>query len=172
MLSQRFLNAPMTRWSKHPMTRSHQRLRHLILIFQPPRALEQVINPLRVSLGRSHFERFQIALRAQGVFRAVLKQVDCLLVPATPMVAPGIGQTEVAIGGQVEDVRIATTRLVRGINALGLPALSMPAGFTRGGLPIGMQLIGRPFGERELLRIGAAIEDATGHLSRRPEFAE
>ena len=126
----------------------------------------------RVIPGVDYVQAQRLRRRAQGVFRAVLKQVDCLLVPATPMVAPGIGQTEVAIGGQVEDVRIATTRLVRGINALGLPALSMPAGFTRGGLPIGMQLIGRPFGERELLRIGAAIEDATGHLSRRPEFAE
>ena len=64
---------------------------------------------------------------------------------------------------------MASTRLVRGFNALGLPALSMPAGFTRGGLPIGMQLVGRPFGEKELLRIAAALEDATGHVARRPE---
>ena len=66
---------------------------------------------------------------------------------------------------------MASTRLVRGFNALGLPALSMPAGFTRGGLPIGMQLVGRPFGEKELLRIAAALEDATGHVARRPEMA-
>jgi aspartyl-tRNA(Asn)/glutamyl-tRNA(Gln) amidotransferase subunit A len=87
------------------------------------------------------------------------------------MTAPNIGQTEVAIGGEPEDVRIASTRLLRGINALGLPALVMPAGFTRGGMPIGMQLIGHAFGEKELLRIGAAIEDATGHIKRQPEIA-
>ena len=81
--------------------------------------------------------------------------------PTTPVVAPLIGQTEVEIDGQTEDVRMASTRLVRGFNALGLPALAVPAGFTRGGLPIGMQLVGRPFGEQELLRIGAALEDAT-----------
>jgi Asp-tRNA(Asn)/Glu-tRNA(Gln) amidotransferase A subunit family amidase len=46
----------------------------------------------------------------------------------------------------------------------------MPAGFTQSGLPIGMQLIGRPFGEKELLRIGAAIEDATGHVRRCPKL--
>ena len=105
------------------------------------------------------------------VYRATLKQVDCLLVPTTPVVAPLIGQTEVEIGGRMEDIRMASTRLVRGFNALGLPALSMPAGFTRGGLPIGMQLVGRPFGEKELLRIAAALEDATGHVARRPEMA-
>jgi aspartyl-tRNA(Asn)/glutamyl-tRNA(Gln) amidotransferase subunit A len=97
----------------------------------------------------------------------ILKQVDCLLLPTTPITAPNIGQSEVAIGGETEDVRMATTRLVRGFNALGLPSLAMPAGFTRGGMPIGMQLVGRPFGEKELLRIGAAIEDATGHTLRR-----
>ncbi len=96
--------------------------------------------------------------------------MDCLLVPATPITAPNIGQAEVAIGGEAEDVRIASTRLVRGINALGLPSLAMPAGFTRGGMPIGMQLIGRAFGEKELLRIGAALEDATGHVKRRPDI--
>ena len=101
----------------------------------------------------------------------ILKQVDCLLLPTTPITAPSIGQTEVAIGGEAEDVRMATTRLVRGFNALGLPSLAMPAGFTRGGMPIGMQLIGRAFGEKELLHIGAAIEDATGHVKQRPQIA-
>jgi Asp-tRNA(Asn)/Glu-tRNA(Gln) amidotransferase A subunit family amidase len=38
-------------------------------------------------------------------------------------------------------------------------------------MPIGMQLIGRAFGEKELLHIGAAIEDATGHVKQRPQIA-
>jgi len=50
---------------------------------------------------------------------------------------------------------------VRGFNALGLPVLSMPAGFSPAGLPIGCQLVGRPWCEAELLRIGAALEDRT-----------
>ncbi len=125
----------------------------------------------RVIPGVDYVQAQRLRRRAQGVYRSILKQVDCLLVPTTPIVAPMIGQTEVAIDGQTEDVRLASTRLVRGFNALGLPALAMPAGFTRGGLPIGMQLVGRPFGERELLRIAAALEDATGHVARRPEMA-
>jgi aspartyl-tRNA(Asn)/glutamyl-tRNA(Gln) amidotransferase subunit A len=126
----------------------------------------------RVIPGVDYVQAQRLRRRAQGVFRSILEQVDCLLVPATPITAPNIGQMEVAIGGETEDVRIASTRLVRGINAIGLPSLAMPAGFTRGGLPIGMQLIGRAFGEKELLRIGAAIEDATGHVKQRPKIAE
>jgi aspartyl-tRNA(Asn)/glutamyl-tRNA(Gln) amidotransferase subunit A len=125
----------------------------------------------RVIPGVDYVQAQRLRRRAQVVYRATLKQVDCLLVPTTPVVAPLIGQTEVEIGGRMEDIRMASTRLVRGFNALGLPALSMPAGFTRGGLPIGMQLVGRPFGEKELLRIAAALEDATGHVARRPEMA-
>ncbi len=125
----------------------------------------------RVIPGVDYVQAQRLRRRAQEVYRSILMQVDCLLVPATPITAPNIGQTEVAIGGETEDVRIATTRLVRGINALGLPSLAMPAGFTRGGMPIGMQLIGRAFGEKELLRIGAALEDATGHTKLRPGIA-
>lgn len=94
----------------------------------------------------------------QQEFRAVFKQVDCLLTPTTPTGAPRIGQTTLEIDGREEDVRLASTRLVRGINALGLPALSMPCGLDRQGLPLGMQIIGRPFEEPLVLRIAAALE--------------
>ena len=94
----------------------------------------------------------------QQEFRALFKQVDCLLTPTTPTAAPRIGQTTLEIDGREEDVRLASTRLVRGINALGLPALSMPCGLDRQGLPLGMQIIGRPFEEALILRIAAALE--------------
>jgi aspartyl-tRNA(Asn)/glutamyl-tRNA(Gln) amidotransferase subunit A len=48
---------------------------------------------------------------------------------------------------KAEDVRLATTRLVRAINALGLPAVSIPCGADRRGLPIGLQIVGQPFAE-------------------------
>jgi len=94
----------------------------------------------------------------QQEFRAVFKQVDLLLTPTTPTAAPRIGQTTLEIDGHLEDVRLASTRLVRGINALGLPALSMPCGLDRQGLPLGMQIIGRPFEEALILRVAAALE--------------
>jgi aspartyl-tRNA(Asn)/glutamyl-tRNA(Gln) amidotransferase subunit A len=56
------------------------------------------------------------------------------------------------------DTRLATTRLVRGINVLGFPALSMPCGMSTQGLPIGLQMVGRPFEENLLLALGEALE--------------
>jgi aspartyl-tRNA(Asn)/glutamyl-tRNA(Gln) amidotransferase subunit A len=70
-----------------------------------------------------------------------------------------MGETSVRLGGAEEDVRLASTRLVRGINALGFPALSMPCGLSSNGLPIGLQIVGPPFEEALLLRVGAALED-------------
>jgi aspartyl-tRNA(Asn)/glutamyl-tRNA(Gln) amidotransferase subunit A len=101
-------------------------------------------------------------------FQAVWERADCLLTPATPTPAPRIGQTELVVGGNREDVRLASTRLVRGINLLGLPALSLPCGLSGEGLPIGAQIIGRAFEEELVLRIGAALEDVIGFRGRRP----
>jgi len=93
-------------------------------------------------------------------FRVLLQQVDCLFTPATPTTAPRSGEAMVEIAGQAEDTRLASTRLVRAVNALGLPALAMPCGADRQGLPVGLQIMGRPFEEALLLRIGAALEAA------------
>jgi aspartyl-tRNA(Asn)/glutamyl-tRNA(Gln) amidotransferase subunit A len=92
-------------------------------------------------------------------FQQVWKEVDCLITPATPIPAPRVGDTTVRLGGREEDVRLAATRLVRGANALGYPALAVPCGLSASGLPVGMQIIGPAFEEALLLRIGAALED-------------
>jgi Asp-tRNA(Asn)/Glu-tRNA(Gln) amidotransferase A subunit family amidase len=72
-----------------------------------------------------------------------------------------IGQKQVELDGEMMDTRLATTRLVRGINVLGFPALSMPCGKSAQGLPMGVQLIARPFEERLLLALGEALESVT-----------
>jgi len=105
----------------------------------------------------------------QQEFRKLWRQVDCLLTPCTPTPAPRIGQTELEMGGNKEDVRLASTRLVRGINVLGEPALAIPCGFSDDGLPLGAQIIGRPFEEDVILRAGAALEEATDFRRRPPE---
>jgi aspartyl-tRNA(Asn)/glutamyl-tRNA(Gln) amidotransferase subunit A len=101
--------------------------------------------------------RLRRAIRRE--FDQVWKEVDCFLAPATPAPAPRIGDTTVRLGGQDEDVRLAATRLVRGINVLGLPALSMPCGLSGTGLPIGLQIVGPAFEEALVLKVGAALED-------------
>ena len=90
------------------------------------------------------------------------------MTPTIPIGAPKIGQTTVRIDGREEDTRLAATRFVRGINVLGFPALSIPCGFDAQSMPIGLQIIGKPFGELEILRLGAALEDATEFHCQRP----
>lgn len=100
--------------------------------------------------------------RQQRDWAKIWEHCDVVFAPSTPTTAPLIGQQTIDIGGQPEDVRIASTRLVRGVNALGIPALALPAGVSSSGLPIGMQIIGQPFQEAELFRIGAALEMVPG----------
>jgi len=102
----------------------------------------------------------------QREFARLWSQVDCLLTPTTPMAAPRIGEKTVSLGEFTDDVRLATTRFVRGINVLGLPAISMPCGADRRGLPLGLQIVGRPFDEALILQVAAALEDATGKSAR------
>jgi aspartyl-tRNA(Asn)/glutamyl-tRNA(Gln) amidotransferase subunit A len=95
-------------------------------------------------------------------FSAVWNRVDCLFTPTTPMPAPRIGQSTVTIDGVDEDVRLASTRFVRAINLLGVPAISLPCGMHSSGLPMGLQIVGRAFQEPLLVRVAAAVEDALG----------
>ena len=113
-------------------------------------------------------QRIRRVLRQE--FQSVWKQVDCLFTPTTPTSAPRIGQTTLKLGSDEEDVRIASTRLVRGINVLGLPALSFPCGFDEQGLPLGLQIIGRSFQEALILRVGATVEDALEFRQRTPSL--
>ena len=100
-------------------------------------------------------------LRKQMVreFAQVWSNVDCLIAPTTPNTAPRVGDTTVKLGGREEDVRLATTRLVRSLNLLGLPALSIPCGLSGDGLPVGLQIVGPAFEEALILRVGASMED-------------
>ncbi len=106
--------------------------------------------------------------RYRREFDRLWTEVDCLITPATPAPAAKIGDTTVTLGGQEEDVRLAATRLVRGINPLGLPALSLPCGISGAGLPLGLQIVGRAFDEAGLLRVGAALEDSGVSVGKAP----
>jgi aspartyl-tRNA(Asn)/glutamyl-tRNA(Gln) amidotransferase subunit A len=93
---------------------------------------------------------------------------QALAVPANPITAPLIGEEEVTIAGKSEPVRAALLRLHRPANFAEAPAISIPCGRTLGGLPVGLQLIGRSWTEKKLLRIAHAFEQA--HPFRRPQL--
>lgn len=90
-------------------------------------------------------------------YTKLFTKADVIFAPTTPSPAPRIGQTTVKLGDTDEDTRLAATRFNRGINVLGWPAMSIPCGAI-GKLPIGLQIIGRPWSERALLACAAAME--------------
>jgi aspartyl-tRNA(Asn)/glutamyl-tRNA(Gln) amidotransferase subunit A len=100
-----------------------------------------------------------------------LETVDVLLTPTTPITAVRIGQESVRYGKTEESVMGAMIRCTAPFNATHLPALSLPCGFSRAGLPIGMQIAGRPFDEATVLRAGHAYEQATGWHLQSPVLA-
>ncbi len=95
-------------------------------------------------------------------FEEVLGTVDVILAPSVPIPATELGQRELTIEGHEEAVYSALTRLTGPTNLNGLPSLSVPCGTTASGLPVGLQLIGRPFDEATLYRFGHAYEEAAG----------
>jgi aspartyl-tRNA(Asn)/glutamyl-tRNA(Gln) amidotransferase subunit A len=100
---------------------------------------------------------------------AATSGVDAVIAPVAPLPAPTIAESDVGNGPDAEAVIQRLTRFTRPVNYLGLPSLAIPSGFTRNGLPVGMQLIGRSFDEATLLRIGAAFQRATDFHDRLPE---
>ena len=108
-------------------------------------------------------------LRAQKVrtlikrdFETVFKAgVDAILTPTTPSAAFGIGDKASAspVEMYLNDVFTVT------VNMAGLPGISVPAGLDAKGLPLGLQVIGRPFDEETLFAAGQAIEDAAGRMA-------
>jgi aspartyl-tRNA(Asn)/glutamyl-tRNA(Gln) amidotransferase subunit A len=101
-------------------------------------------------------------------FDLALQKVDALLAPTVAISAPRLGETIVTIGGREETVRSALIRLNRPANFTGHPAISLPCGFTKAGLPIGLQLIGRKWDESRLLQVAHAYEQATDWHTRHP----
>ena len=84
--------------------------------------------------------------------------VDALAVPTTPITAPLIGEETTVINGEKHPTRALLLRLNRPANLAGVPAISLPCGFTNEGLPVGLQLIGAVADEFLLLQAAAAFE--------------
>ncbi|MEJ1159084.1 amidase [Prosthecomicrobium sp. N25] len=105
------------------------------------------------------------ALRQRGVLirqlAEVMKTVDVLVTPTTPGPAPLLGE----IGNVMSRSRSLFTRV---FNLTGSPALSTPSGFSKDGLPLSMQIVGRPFQDDLVLRVGHAYETATAWRATRP----
>jgi aspartyl-tRNA(Asn)/glutamyl-tRNA(Gln) amidotransferase subunit A len=95
--------------------------------------------------------------------RSIMQGFNALVLPTIPMPAILIEQadTEILIDGVTEKATVALLRLTMPFNLAGLPAISLPCGFSAGGLPIGLQIAGKPFEESMILRIAHAYQQLT-----------
>jgi aspartyl-tRNA(Asn)/glutamyl-tRNA(Gln) amidotransferase subunit A len=112
------------------------------------------------------------AQRARAVLtarmQAVFETVDAVLAPTVPFGAPSLEQRTWEVDGRTERINAGLVLLNQPCDLSGFPALSVPCGFTRDQLPIGLQVMGRPWDEATVLRVGYAYEQATSWHTRHP----
>ncbi|MDP2342989.1 MAG: amidase [Deltaproteobacteria bacterium] len=114
-------------------------------------------------LGRSLYERGQRSrARVADAVRAVLQEVDLLVSPTTTVTAPLIPLQQ-GIGDLRQTIALMRTTALA--NVTGQPAISYPVGFDRRGMPVGLQLVARPFEEALLLRVARIGEEAVASSS-------
>jgi aspartyl-tRNA(Asn)/glutamyl-tRNA(Gln) amidotransferase subunit A len=113
-------------------------------------------------------QRYRALLRSQ--FLDAFKDVDVFVCPTLPFTATKVGEASVVIENGVEEDMLSAIMQYTGVPSLtGLPSLAVPCGFDDDGLPVGMQIIGRPFAEAQLFRAGHAFQSATDFHRRAPD---
>jgi aspartyl-tRNA(Asn)/glutamyl-tRNA(Gln) amidotransferase subunit A len=121
--------------------------------------------------GVSYLEAMRWRGPALAAYLAAVEGTDAVIAPVAPMPAPTIAESDVGNSLDAEAVIQRVTRFTRPINYMGLPSLSIPTGFTKAGLPVGMQIVGRSFDEAGIIRIGAAFQRATDFHQRVPKLS-
>ncbi|MSP79298.1 MAG: amidase [Dehalococcoidia bacterium] len=111
-------------------------------------------------------QRVRTLVRQQ--LNEVFTKVDVLLWPSLPIVAPPIAPLGPVPGQLHRDIRVPISRFTPLANLTGVPAISLPCGFSPEGLPIGLQMLAAPWQEATLLRAAYAFEQATEWHNRRP----
>jgi aspartyl-tRNA(Asn)/glutamyl-tRNA(Gln) amidotransferase subunit A len=124
-----------------------------------PETLRRIRSGEKVTAAE-YIERRRELERARREIARVFADVDVLVTPTTPMPAPAIAE----LRANLDALRPAELRLLRNtrpFNVWGLPAISIPCGFTKSGLPIGLQITGPHWREDLILRVAGAYERAT-----------
>jgi Asp-tRNA(Asn)/Glu-tRNA(Gln) amidotransferase A subunit family amidase len=148
------------------------RLAHLVVIVSemagarvtdPPDAAFGVDTRLSFALARGfasgdYVHALRLRHRLGTALRDVYERVDVVVTPTTACTAPPIRADALATGESDIPLLDRIMRFATPANLFGLPAISVPAGYDAGGLPIGIQAMGRPGEEDALLRFAAAVE--------------
>ena len=141
---------------------------HHRLLMDESHLIDPSIRTLFASGLMMSSEHYLTALRGREMIRQGVRNcfeandLTALLTPTLPAVASRKGQTVFDYQGETEEVIVAYVRTTAPANLTGQPALSVPCGFDCAGLPVGLQIIGRPLEEAEVARIGQEYHDTAG----------
>jgi len=133
-----------------------------------PETLRRIRSGEKVTAAEIERLRRELAKIRQDTER-ILGQVEVLVTPTTPIPAPEIDELT-ANPDLLRPRELLLLRNTRPANVWGLPAISVPCGFTKAGLPIGLQIVGRAWEETTVLRLAYAYEQATEWHKREPRI--
>ena len=124
-------------------------------------------------LGRDYSKALKVQRLIKEEYARVLQDVDFLVTPTAPIPAPRIDAVDLELNGETHRVRGPgsgfISRNTSPMNGNGLPAITVPCGFSGEGLPIGVQFIGSPFDERLLFQVAAGYEQVSPSKGVRPQ---
>ncbi len=157
------------------IARSESSALHSAILREQPEALQPTVRArLEVGLAISAHDYLQALRLRSRLTRTficdVFDDIDVLLTPVTPEPPPALAPLK---AGTAEAFNVRSGRfssLTRPFNGYGLPALSVPCGFTTAGLPLAFQAVGQPFDEARLLRLAHAYQEAAGWHRQRPRL--
>jgi aspartyl-tRNA(Asn)/glutamyl-tRNA(Gln) amidotransferase subunit A len=133
-----------------------------------PETLRRIRKGAEISAATYIQKRRELEQLRRGA-GSLFRDVDALVTPTSPVLPPTIAELE-ADAANLRRRELVMLRNTRPFNLLGLPAISVPCGFTKEGLPVGLQIIGPPAGEAVVLRLAAAYERVTEWHKRRPKL--
>lgn len=139
----------------------------------------EIYPPVRLRLEAGIFLsgiEYVQAQRARLIFYRdsldLFNKVDLLVCPTVPVTAFPIGTSKIRLENRDLNIVSLLTQYTRPFNLNGFPAITIPCGFSNDDLPIGLQLVGRPFHEEILLKTAYAYEQATKWNSKKPSLSE
>src|SRR5215472_11144739 len=131
-----------------------------------PETLRRILSGADVTAAQ-YVEAYREMLRLRREVREVFEEIDLIITPTTPFLPPSFAELEAA----PDELRAKELRLLRNtrpFNVYGLPAISIPCGFSTAGLPIGLQIAGAPGAEGAVLALAHAYEKQTEWHKRKP----
>jgi len=157
------------------ISRSESAAIHARLARERPHELQPAVRA-RIEVGfhisaHDYLQALRLRARLTREFIAdVFAEVDALIAPVIPEPAPELTATKAGSADEFVARMGRFSRLTRPFNGLGLPALALPCGMSADGRPLALQIVGRPFDEATVLRLGHAYQQATTWHLATPKF--